>query len=192
MARDVAHLLTIFGHDEDAWPLFMLECRDVPGYDMACGAWEECGCDDDLADEPCPKSPNFRHDLTEVGLSMPTGTCWMRDWDGLEEAIQAFAQTTQQAGQEYRGVWAVRFDMGEPEYPKVEALAMLSPGLRFRRRQIVQGDPKACVRFPLAGLEITLQEAIEDTVFIELDEDGDIEVDASASVAVILPLIREK
>lgn len=190
MARSVAHLLTIFGADAEGHPLFSLECRSPRSYSMSCGTWEECGCSGETLAH-CPVSPTGEHTLGEPGLIMPTTLCWFQTWDDLAEEVLAFVETQEARNEEWRGLWAVSFDMGEPESPAMQALACLTPNMAFRGAEVLLGDPASCVRFPLAGIEIRLQEAIEETIFVELDEDGRVEVDASPAVSAILPMIRE-
>lgn len=193
----VAHVLTVFGFDEDG-AIYHLECREPrSNFERSCVAWNLCGCMELI--EACPKSPTGLHARVGGQLWMPTPFCWLATHNELDEAVM---ELLARPGERHdsvspRGIYLVDYREVDAA-PELIALAkVVGPSLAVNVGNSVLARPTRDARRPGFGPEADLRELIEEALCEEegvtwSDDDGVIVVDASYAAEQVLAWITEQ
>lgn len=214
IARDVAHVLTVYGLDDEDAVQFDLECTAPrrghlpPCIDPRriclplCGVFIPCGCVDPVTvrsagGDLCLAEPARRHwwrvvDGQPATWVTLTGECCVAAYDDLYEAVDSVVTTVTRADGDPRGRWALTWLMDDAGELLLEPLARLGTKPCIPKAQTWTPNAVPTIdRFPAAGLEADVRDLIEGRVFVNTNETG-LMVDACDATLAVLARVREE
>lgn len=205
IARDVAHVLTVYGFDDEDAVQFDLECTASRSGNAPplCALFTSCGCaiqeshDGQVRLAEFDGMPHRRHwwrvvDNEPAAWVTLTGECCVTAYDDLHEAVDSVVATVTRADGDPRGRWALSWLMDDAGELLLEPLARLGMKPCIPKAEIWTPNAVPTVeRFPAAGLEADIRDVIEDKVFVEYTDAG-LRIDACDATLAVLARVHEE
>jgi hypothetical protein len=200
VVRDVAHILTVYGFDDEEEVQFNLECTAPRrGYVPPCGITAPCGCSSppQVLGENCPMPPSHRHWWREESGEPPgwvalTGQCRVTGFADLGMAVDDVIPVLTAVDGDPRGRWVLAWHPCEENELHLEPLARVGTRPCLPKTQVWTPNAVPTVeRFPAAGLEADVRDLIENKVFVESGDTG-VMVDACDATLAVLARVREE